>query len=340
MWPQTGGDQLLNLSRFYDEWFGIYGGREILLTYCENSRDRLFIRAAEELEDYVSICRRFNSPAYVSVQPYKARDQPLAIEKLFFEFDCPEDPQRAWADAKTLADSIIRYYDAVPLVKFSGRKGYHLDVWLREAVMLDGAVELGKAVYKYLQVKILMGLKLPTLDLNVVGDLKRLERVPYSVHEGTGLLCQPVDLDGKPSPPEKCNISEYRKSGLSTELLRDVLKEVREEDGKSIVQKAIVKADGRVRLCIQAALNQPLEGGNGHSMRLATAIELLNAGYTVDEVVSLFKSQPDFNPGKTRYYVEHALKRGYKPFKCSTIRRLGYCLGSSCSFYKKQFGGP
>ncbi|MEM3815909.1 MAG: hypothetical protein QW341_03585, partial [Candidatus Bathyarchaeia archaeon] len=161
----------MELLEFYKQWLGSLGGREVLLSYV-GGRDRLFITAAEELEDYVSICRGSNAPAYVSVQPYRARDQPLGLEKLFFEFDSPEDPEKAWLDAKTLATSILKYYDAVPLLKFSGRKGYHVDVWLREVVTLDGLLDLGKAVYKCLQMKLLMGLKLPTLDPNVIGDLK------------------------------------------------------------------------------------------------------------------------------------------------------------------------
>lgn len=332
------------LTEFYESWLGVRGGREILPTYSESSRDRLFITSAEELEDYVCICRRFNSPAYISVQPYKTRDQVLAVEKLFFEFDCPEDPTRAWEDAKALATTLLKYYDAVPLVKFSGRKGYHVDVWLREPVTLDGLLDLGKTVYKCLQMKLLMGLKLQTLDPNVIGDLKRLERVPYSTHEKTGLQCQPVDLDGQPVKPEDCNIDEYRRNGLSSSLIKDVLSELqatRELESLRIQRQAhapTVKSLA-VRPCIEEALTKPLHGASGHKMRLAIAIEYLRAGLSVDEVVQLFQSQTDFNPEKTRYYVEHAKKKGYRPLKCQTIRELGFCLGSSCSRLQWHFWG-
>jgi len=61
-------------------------------------------------------------------------------------------------------------------------------------------------------------------------------------------------------------------------------------------------------------------------MRLAIAREFLAAGYTIGEIIPLFQSQADFNPEKTRYYVEHAQKNPAKPFKCETIRKLGYCI--------------
>jgi DNA primase large subunit len=75
-----------------------------------------------------------------------------------------------------------------------------------------------------------------------------------------------------------------------------------------------------------AALDRPLEGGNGHLMRLAVAREFLNAGYNMDEIIPLFKNQSDFKLEKTRYYVEHAAKNPTKPFTCQKIRELGYCL--------------
>ena len=235
-------------------------------------------------------------------------------------------------DAKTLATSILKYYDAVPLVKFSGRKGYHVDVWLKEPAALDGGLEPAKAVYKCLQMKLLMGLTLPTLDSSVLGDLKRLERVPYSFHEKTGLLCQPVDLDEKPLKPEDCSIDKLRESGLSSNLVKEVASEL----GRTAptVPAAPRKPAFGVRPCILAALEKPLHGGSGHLMRLAIAVEHLHGGLTVDEVVRLFENQSDFKAEKTRYFVEHAVKRGYKPLKCQTIRRLGFCLGESCSYFK------
>jgi len=86
------------------------------------------------------------------------------------------------------------------------------------------------------------------------------------------------------------------------------------------------------------ALKKPLEGPGGHLMRLAIAVEHLARGHSVEEVVALFKSQPDFNEVKSRYYVENALKKGYKPFKCETIQRLGFCLPDCRSRGPKRKG--
>ncbi|MEM2026856.1 MAG: hypothetical protein QXT30_03735 [Candidatus Bathyarchaeia archaeon] len=329
----------MSLSGFYRDWFGIHGGREILLSYSEKAKDRLFITSSEELEDYVELCREAGAPAYVSVQPYQSKDQPLGIEKLFFEFDCPEDLRRAWLDAKQLADNIIRYYDAIPLLKFSGRKGYHVDVFLKQVVAFNPnahPLEFVKAVYERLQEKILLGLSLPTLDRQVIGDVKRLERVPYSTHEATGQLCQPVDLEGKPLSPEECNLEEYRRNGLSPKLLENVVHELQgEEKWRALYRERSMahinlNKDKRIRPCIQAALNQPLHGGAGHLMRLAIVREYQAAGYGVEQIIPLFQNQTDFDERKTRYYVEHAFQKRTPPFKCSTIKSLGFCLSEKC----------
>jgi len=328
------------LIEFYREWFGVHGGREVLLTCNEGVRSRVFIASVEELEDYVELCRGMGAPAYVSVQPYQAKDRPLGIEKLFFEFDSPEDPQRAWEDAKQLANNIVKYYNAAPFIKFSGRKGYHVDVFLRQTVVFNPDIhplKFVKAVYRRLQEKILLGLSLSTLDRQVLGDIKRLERAPYSTHEVSGWLCQPVDLDGRPLPPEACSVEECRRGGLPPKLLEHVIRELQgEEKWRALYRERSMahinlNKDKRIRPCIQAALNQPLHGGAGHLMRLAIVREYQAAGYGVEQIIPLFQNQTDFDERKTRYYVEHAFQKRTPPFKCSTIKSLGFCLSKKCA---------
>jgi len=42
-----------------------------------------------------------------------------------------------------------------------------------------------------------------------------------------------------------------------------------------------------------------------------------------------------FNEPKTGYFVEHGIRRGYKPYRCSTIQSIGGCLGDRCPSYKE-----
>ena len=323
---------ITGLSKSQEEFLACFFGasrREALLT-GEGFKYRILLCSHIDLINYLYECTWKNTPAYLSVQPYNARDQPSALEKFFFEFDCERNPYLAWKDAVMLAKTLKTYYDADSLLVFSGRKGYHVYVYLRDPIYFDSTqFELAKLAYKELQQRLLKGLDLKTLDIKVIGDLKRLARVPFSLHEKSGKMCQPVDLQGKPSVPD---VTQLRERGLDPELLRPVLKHVKQllkalEKTREVHPTRKIKG---VRPCITEALKMPLEGGSGHLMRLACAIELLHTGLTVNEVASYFKNQADFSLEKTRRYIEHAQKRGYKPFRCETIRALGYCLGSSC----------
>lgn len=73
-----------------------------------------------------------------------------------------------------------------------------------------------------------------------------------------------------------------------------------------------------------------------HEMRLAITFEYLAKKATIDEICNLFREQTDFDENKTRYQIEHAVEKGYKPFTCIKIRELGFCLGSGCKLYRKQ----
>ncbi len=68
-----------------------------------------------------------------------------------------------------------------------------------------------------------------------------------------------------------------------------------------------------------------------HTARFAITSFMLNLGYSVDDVVSIFRNAPDFDEEKTRYQVEHiAGKRGggkeYDVPSCSTMKTYHNCV--------------
>ena len=303
-------------EEFLAEWFGTEG-REL------GCPERFYTREPRDLMRLARESSKTLSPCYVSVQPYAGPDKPCALEKLYFDFDCREDPSRAWKDAAVFTDALRRFYSAEPLTVFSGCKGFHVYVFLDKPVHFEESqLPLARQAYRELQARLVEGLKLATLDPQPIGDVKRLARCPFSFHEKTGSLCVPVDTDKKSFIPE--SLDPYR--SLDAELFAPIIKELKSREKLASIKRPAPKHVKGIRPCVQAALSVPLEGGNGHLMRLAVAREYLAAGYTVDEIVALFQSQPDYNPDKTRYYVQHAQKNPAKPFKCKTIRELGFCL--------------
>jgi len=100
--------------------------------------------------------------------------------------------------------------------------------------------------------------------------------------------------------------------------------------------KTVYKASRKIRPCLTEALKTGLRGTKeNHEMRLAIAVEYLAAKFPVDQICSLFKSQVDYSERKTRYQIEHAQKKGYRPFKCSKIKSFGFCIGEACPIFRK-----
>ena len=95
-------------------------------------------------------------------------------------------------------------------------------------------------------------------------------------------------------------------------------------------RKAVAKPVRRsnwIPPCIQRIKERAERGDNlSHEERLILLFWWMNnVTQDVDELVSLFRNVPDFNEKKTKYYVEHALKKGYRPFGCEKIKALGLC---------------
>ncbi|MEX2717077.1 MAG: hypothetical protein Q6370_012310 [Candidatus Sigynarchaeota archaeon] len=105
--------------------------------------------------------------------------------------------------------------------------------------------------------------------------------------------------------------------------------------------------------CIKFIIDKNAKGVNlAHSERLFLVYFLLTIGKTIDEVLDLFRNQPDFNEKITKYQVEfaagkHGKQTQYKPHNCVTLESLGICkkddplFGSKfCTEPKTPFKNP
>jgi hypothetical protein len=305
------------LEDFWREWFSVgYGfGREVF-----KNNSRVFIDSHEPFMEYVEWCKAKRSPCWMSVQPFKARNQVFTVEKLFFDFD--GSLAKAWKEASTFALHLKQYYKVEPLVLFSGCKGYAVYVWLANQQHFEDGKQ-AKMFYKTAQKLLLKGCKFETLDPQPIGDVKRVSRVPYTVHEKSGSPCVPLTIQH--APLLVTSLLGFRQKGLGERFVKICYKQMEKEAVRKrfTVFKRTVKG---VRPCFSAALAKPLDEQNGHLMRLAIAVEYLHLGLQPAEVTPLFQSQSDYNYDKSLGFVEDAKKRGYKPFKCRTIRELGFCL--------------
>ncbi|WP_407354695.1 DNA primase regulatory subunit PriL [Methanolobus sp. WCC5] len=84
--------------------------------------------------------------------------------------------------------------------------------------------------------------------------------------------------------------------------------------------------------CITYAIANTQAGVNlAHSMRFAMTAFLLTIGMTVDDIINLFATSPDFDVEKARYQVEHIAGSSgthYKPPSCATMQTYGNCYAA------------
>jgi hypothetical protein len=318
------------LEEFWRQWFRErpHSGREIFKVYSYDQNgnpngSRLFYSDFSAFKEYLHWTKANRRPCWLSVQPFLERDSVTTVEKLFFDFDS-QDLELTWKETSQFAETLRKSYGAEPLSCFSGRKGYHVYVFLRENAKFP-TVEEAKKFYSTAQRMILKGLKLETLDKQVIGDIKRVARVPYSIHEKSLQLCTPVTENRQPC--WVMDLYPFRKHGLNRNFV-DLCKRKAEENPRR--RQGLWRPHPRqgkgIRPCFQEALNANLSGISGHKMRLAIAVEYLNNGYTAEQTAQLFQNQTDFLFDKSLEYIQDAEKRNYKRFKCQSIRELGFCL--------------
>jgi len=323
-------------NTFWLEWFGLLG-REL------GSPSRFYAGIPDDFLAFIDKCAAAKLPCFCSVQPYVGPDRPAGLEKVFFDLDWKKEPldlDRVWVDVCRLCERLNRM-NLEPLVVRTYR-GFHVYIYLWRVVEFElKHLNLAKEIYKTLQESLLQGQRYETLDPAVIGDVKRLSRVPYSIHE-LGVECSPLSLDRQPLRID--SLDYLREHGIQQELFREAVQEVqRKKIGREVLAvfesfkpKRMVpfqKPRG-IRPCFLEALKS---GEMPHGQRIALVYEGYCAGLTIDETVNLFRRLKDFNEAKTRYQVSWLLKKSWeiKPYRCKTIMAKGWCLKENCSIFHR-----
>jgi len=84
---------------------------------------------------------------------------------------------------------------------------------------------------------------------------------------------------------------------------------------------------GEMAPCMAALIERAKEGENlSHFSRFALVSYLLKAGWEEEQIIDIFRNQPDFKESKTRYQVEHISKHSYLPPSCSSLKERGLCV--------------
>ena len=356
-------------EEFLLEFFGMHN-REL------GNPDQFFTDNPRDIFQFIEDCRIQKKPAFISVNPRVEHDKVLGIEKLFFDFDIGKKKEIERLSEKEIEErrkklqveveiflTKIDAFHITPMV-IKTRRGFHIHIYLDKVYMVAGdSDELLKETYKQLQLPFIESKKngYKFMDGSVLGDHKRMCRIPTSIHQETDEECYLVKrIEGDKIIKDKLRgIDNYRLNGLKEDtwiyavqkavdkitkdktdrLKREQYRELHNKDDWEMAHGFI----GEIRYCFQKTINC---GEASHQLRLALELEAYWAGHkTVESIIDVFRKFHDFNEETTREQVEWFFRNKvpeieksgkWKPYRCSTLEDLNICLKGNCPIYKRR----
>ncbi len=336
--------------------------------YCEgggqlNIRgNNIFTRNIIIQSDQTDIIRkRFNNKdCYISA--YKYDNQDTSTANLFgsyyidldYQLQCDTDLKILQYDLLQISSFLRFQCDILPElihVYFSGCKGFHIlihpNVFGINTAQSDLNIKY-KAMSKYIASNII---SYKTIDLKIY-DRSRLFRMVNSINSKTGLYKVPIDLQFA----THCTYNELIEYASRPKLLYTTNIKVSQikkaadkfnsiiESNTLLSKRSVINHNGKVYevpSCIQQIIQDGSSQGNRNNTCIIIASALLQSGKTEDEVrAAIDKWNENTTPNLASKEIEAVIKSAIKEYEagrgygCTSIKELGYCVGSACRCYK------
>jgi hypothetical protein len=281
---------------------------------------------------------------------YDDRSRPqsyVAFDRVCIDLDIPGDcaQDRLCRAAKlgrlksALREKLRRYKDTL-WAEWTGYKGYRLCVWLPRLLPTD------RIILEKIQRWLSKGLE-EWLDAQVVGDVKRLFRVPYSINPKSGERAAVVDYMLQELSPREAAEHLQSLKPLDARVLERIRREAvlevfAREQEEAHATKRVKGYRGEARRLprwVEALVEHLRQTGElCHAARVAVVRWLYFVGYSREEIIEVFKTAADFREKKTAYHVDYEIRRmgeecrawqadkcREKPWRCETVARM--CSG-------------
>ena len=236
----------------------------------------------------------------------------------------------------TLREKLRRYRDVL-WAEWTGFKGYRLCVWLPRLLPAD------RIILEKMQGWLAKGLE-EWLDAQVVGDVKRLFRVPYSINPKSGERAAVVGHMLQVLPPQEAAEHLQSLKPLGAQVLERIRREAAleafaREQGETRVAKKPKSYRWEAKKLprwVQALIEYIRQTGElCHAARVAAARWMYFVGYSREEIVEVFRAAADFDEKKTAYHVDYEIRRigeecrawqadkcREKPWRCETVAKM------------------
>jgi len=296
----------------------------------EVSFKRNVVYNRDEFMKYVQLNNGING-VYTSLY-----DLNLHIDKIFFDLD-NEDLNKAKEDAKALMGR-LNEYNLPYIFLFSGRKGFH--VYIPTSSWKSPNVETARYVLKTIQSSLSEGIK--SVDSHVIGDVRRLVRVPNTLNKNNYCVPLPEDfvrwsvsriIDYAKTPHD----IDYDVKPVDIRKVVDFDFDYKPHDiDYNIPNKWELPSSFRlviplIRPCIAKTLIEDKEPP--HMVRVDFVTELMWLGFNQEQVFHVIRELgwKDFNPQITRSQIRQIFERKYLPPSCSRLKDFVHC--SNCGWF-------
>lgn len=254
----------------------------------------------------------------------------VLVDKIFLDFDFDENfnfLKDIRIVSRYLYENNIKF-----CIRFSGR-GFHLFIYLSD----DWLQNPKRAIKQF--VKSLHEKTNTKSDPAVVGDLRRVVRIPFTVNKKTNLYCMPITYDDlmNKNYEEICDMAKdpiYCFDIFYGEKLLDIssFDKVPTVQLKNKVSVAFSQITNDIPLCIKNLMKDPYASYNDRFLIIMFFREL---GYSEDEIVEILKnclSEEKFEHCVyEEHQVEYLMEREELFFPaCYNMKNDGYCPDQKC----------
>ena len=291
-----------------------------------------------------------NLNLFLSIASYVDMDlnEPI-YDRLVYDFDSGEDPKTAITTALEFSKSIKSKYGCEPIIVLSGLKGAHVVIPLSKPTNYEGY----QLIWDYFYNTIIPKDVKPLVDVGMK-DWNRLDRVPYTwnikydgkndkILRGYSKI---VDINLKDIDMKSFDWGNYESLDISQIEIYNVVPSIvkpkivipKRGDKSSepkLPEDPIQLIDSElVPPCIRNLIDTLVKAGDlDHNQRIALVLYLKWVGFSVDDVVDLFRKYvKDFKENITKYQVEflyglRGSKKDYLMYSCGKLKALNICVG-------------
>lgn len=289
------------------------------------------VTCKRDFHRYLSLMSGNNRGTYVSI--YDDNDK-ITIDKFIFDLDS-EDLNDALMDTDTLMDRLSKR-NIPSMVVFSGKKGFHVYSLLKPIKLPQDI-----AGYYLSNLQRCLSKDLKTNDSHIVGDTRRMFRVPNTLNDGR--YCCPLPFEFR-----KMNIEEildYSKTQHSINFFPGDLQTIQElagdfkvpqrnesEEFKDEIKVGSIPSMDILEELIRPCVIKEIQKSNpGSIARLDFVSEMMFASFTPKQILEVIKNLDwdNFDERQTEYQIRKVFERRLKPYSNSKLKEAFGCDSNS-----------